>query len=246
MTNQILRYKVLTPKGWLDSDEILEGMEVYSVDTNLKASIVKVSDIMECPSVVKYTTESSAFEAWTATDMSILYLQDYGVANGKNQHTDVSVGEIAVDFLFRNLNNFRIVVPTSVECVDSPILSDTRHAKYFDNLVKSKNIGLKVQKFSKSDAINFVAAWHNYYHDIIVDDDQMAMDMQHVFIRAGLLSYASKTPLGRLRVNPYVGNEKITFMKSGQFGSSVLKYTNEEGRQIHTICRSPSQCVYIM
>lgn len=246
MTNQILRYKVLTPKGWLDADEILEGMEVYSVDTNLKASIVKVSDITESPSVVKYTTESKVLEAWTEIDMSILYLQDYGVANGKRQHTDTTVGEIAVDFLFRNLNNLRIVVPTSVECVDSPVLSDTRHAKYFDNLVKSKNIGLKVQKFSKSDAINFVAAWHNYYHDLFVDDDQMAMDMQHVLVRAGMLSYVSKTPLGRLRVNPYVGNEKITFMKSGQFGLSVLKYTNEEGKQIHTICRSPSQSVYIM
>lgn len=242
MTN--LFYQVLTPNGWVNPNE---AKKIYSVDRNLEISSEEVRETIEVDTLIHHTSADQTWSGFTAWDLSLLYFQDdFGVANGDFQHTDLTVGEMTGKHLFTNIGNLRVTVPTKFECMDFQTIDDTRYPNYFVNLVKSKNVCLKVQHFSKTDALSFLETWRSVYGDLLVEDDQMAKDMQHVLIRAGYLSTVDKTPLGRIRVNPIKTNKVLANVKLGNPDNRVLKYINQEGKQIHAVCRSPVGSVFIL
>ena len=149
-----LFYQVLTPNGWVNPEEV---KKIYSVNRNLEISSEEVKETVEVDTLIHYTSADQTWSGFTAWDLSLLYFQDdFGVANGDFQHTDLTVGEMTGKHLFTNIGNLRVTVPTKFECMDFQILDDTRYPNYFVNLVKSKNVGLKVQHFSKLDALSFL------------------------------------------------------------------------------------------
>ena len=120
-----LFYQVLTPNGWVNPEEV---KKIYSVNRNLEIHSEEVKETVEVDTLIHYTSADQTWSGFTAWDLSLLYFQDdFGVANGDFQHTDLTVGEMTGKHLFTNIGNLRVTVPTKFECMDFQILDDTRY-----------------------------------------------------------------------------------------------------------------------
>lgn len=247
MTNNLFNLLILTPSGWKRSNEINEGDVVYGLTESRTIAPVEVRTIDDSVGMLyRFTGANGLFEGYGAYDTGIYTVKDHTVALGSLQYEGLELLERPLGFVYTNFPSFRIVLPTRFDLIpNTSKLSYTEYGSRIADMVKFKHTGLDAQSLSKELSIQFIKTWYQKYFDLIVEDDSMAMDIQHILMRCGIMSYVEKTYSGRMVVRGYDSFIHVTDVRTFDKKSHILRFFDKDDKPLHLVCRTPTQKVFV-
>lgn len=244
-SNILRNLLVLTPKGWVFAEEVNEGDKIYTVTPERTVKTVKVGDSFKEGMTFHYTGNNGLFEGYGSTNTEIYTLDGHTVAHGDKQTEGLETVSRSLGFLYHN-PTFRSVLPIGFKVIFEPShIPVTEYGTIVTDMVFKKHTGLNAQRLHPIYAGLYLKTWNLMHGCLLVDDDQMAMDIQHICFRAGTLSYVEKNSKGKLIVKPYdatITVESITLMNEKE---KMPCFKGENGETLHCVFRTPTQKMFI-
>lgn len=237
---------VLTPKGWVFMDEVNEGDKVYTVTPERVIKTVKVKNTVREGMMYRYEGNNGTFEGYGTANTELYTLVGHTVANGDRQTEGLETVSSSLEFLFHN-PSFRAVLPINfnLQFETSPY-SMNENGNMVTDMVYKKHTGLNAQRLSSVYSGLYVKAWNTLYGRMEVEDDETAMDIQHILLRSGVLSRTIKDQYGHLIVEPYDATITIESIKLVGEKERMTRFLGEDDKHLHVICRSAMQNTFIV
>lgn len=244
----VMFYKVFSALGWIDPEDPINMIRgIYSVGTDGTVKEEKVARQVESSDAIRYSSSDGSWNALSSSEHSVLcFDREYGAANGDRQTGGIELKEVNGKHLLLNAATSRFAVPSELEFKTPNGDRDPRSVETIRSMVQMKCFGLSLLKMTVSEARTFLELWREKYGGLFTDDDRMAGRLQEVVLAAGHLSTVGKTSTGRIVVNPIETTKVISSVRPCEIGKTVLKYFNEDGRQIHAVCRASDGSVFVM
>lgn len=241
-------YKVFSALGWIDSEDPINMIRgIYSVSADGTVKEEKVAEQVETSDAIRYSSSDGSWNALTSSDLSVLCLgREYGVANGDRQTNGIGLKAVNGKHLLLNAATSRFAVPSELEFRIPSGARDPRSYETLKSMVQMKCFGLSLLKMTAAEAGTFLELWREKYGGLFAGDDRMAGRLQEVVLAAGHLSTIGKTETGRIVVKPLETANVISSVRPCEPGRNVLKYLNEDGEQIHAVCRASDGSVFVM